>query len=274
MIIARGTDYSRRPDPAWNRALARIAPRSEHLNWLHVDWFAGDPWDPVERWVVYEMTPWNTLAAQRELAQRFGFEDEIVADLTGPNPRTKGHYDRALRRYVCDAPEPPLIDRRQWVLFQQFRCLAQPLWIIQGSRGGHKRHFTPSELRYLRTRGYPLKAAPAPGELPYAEFDERVVTQLAKMDRLRQWDRAKSWRKRTMTDTFRDRARAEQKFIRLFGNWLDGQMAGVADGVKDAIAMGLIKGVKDVNDLPYRDQMSERENVDRAFEQPDTAVPA
>lgn len=273
MIIARGTDYSRRPDPAWNRALSRIAPRSENINWLHIDWFAGDPWEPVERWVVYEMTPWDTLARQREHARRFGFDDEIVADLTGPNPRTRGHFDRVLKRYVVDG-EPALIDRRQWVLFREFQCLAQPLWIIQGSRGGHKRHFTPSELRHLRTRGYPHKAAPAPGELPYAEFDERVLVQLAKMDRLRQWDRAMSWRKRTMTDTFKDRARAETRFLKLFGDWLDEQMAGVAAHVADAIKFGLIDGVKDVNDLPYRDQMNELEMVHHNWEQPDTLVPA
>jgi hypothetical protein len=271
-LLAQGIDYDRRPDPEWNRALARLAPRSEFLNWLHVDWFAGDPWDPVERWVVYEMTPWNTIASGQAMARQFGYEDEIYRDLTGPNPRTKGHFDHTLNRYVYD-DLPPLIDRRQWVLFRRFRCYATPVWIVQGDRGGHKRHFTPMELRHLRSRGYPYDAAPAPGELPYAEFDERVITALAKLDHLRKWDRMMSWRKRTMADTFKARAAAETRWLELFGDWLDEQMAGVASVMQDAIAMGAIQGVSDVNDLPYRDvPVEEREQATVNFLTPSTAA--
>lgn len=261
-MIRSGIDFDRRPDPAWSRALARLAPRSRHVNWLHVAWFAGDPWAPVERWVVYEMTPWETIAQSQEFQQKFGFDDEFYRALTGPNPRTLGHFDRQLGAYITDGL-PSLIDRRQWVMFRELNAFARPLWIIQGSAGGHKRFFTPMELRYLRTQGYPWDAAPAPGELAYAEFDERVVAQLAKLDRLRQWEVRRSWMKRTINDTFKARAQAETEFLKLFGTWLDRQIEGCADAMLDLIG--------DVNDLPYRDiPVEERERVDEALLEPET----
>lgn len=258
-------DFSKRPHPSWQRSLARIAPRSEVLNWLHLGWYAGDLWCPVERWIVYEMTPFSAVARQQALAQRFGFEDEFYRALTGPNPRTGGHYDAALGCFLHKGP-PPLIDRRQWVLFRELGAFARPVWVVQGDRGGHKRHFSPLEIRHLRTQGYPYDEAPAPGELPYADFDERVVDQLARMDQLRKWDRRRAWTRRTIGDQWRARAKAETEFLRLFGAWLDQQLAGVASIVADMVR---------TEDLPYNDTpVEEREQAYLDFEEAPTLTEA
>lgn len=268
-MIESGIDFSRTAPAAWSRDLARLAPRSDSVNWLHVAWYAGDPWEPVERWIVYEMTPFATVAASQAHQRQFGFDDEWFLALTGPNPRTLGHYDAALGAYVSDGL-PAVIDRRQWVLFRELGAFARPVWICQGASGGHKRAFTGLELRYLRAEGYPWDAAPAPGELDYAEFDGRTLDQLARLDRLRQWNhRARSWRDRTIEDTFKARAQAEVQFLKLFGTWLDTQMAGMADAIGDILRL---QG-HSVNDLPYAEPSDqEREAADLAFESPETVT--
>ena len=99
--------------------------------------------------------------------------------MQGPNPRDRGYYDTVLKRFVSDA----LVTRQEWELYQAQKAIPKLFWVIQGEHGGHKRTFTPLEQKYLALARLPTQP-PAPGDLPYAEFDQRVLMQLARRDRL------------------------------------------------------------------------------------------
>lgn len=153
----------------WETQLAELSPRSEQTSWLKLIWEEGYPWEPVERWIIYEMMPAHTV------------DREILDQLERERP-PQGYYDAALEEYV---PEDGwLITTRAWKLFQQYRCWGRPFWVIQGTKGGNKRWFNATEKKLLQHVGLPSDP-PAPGDLPYAPFDNRVVEQLVKLDLLR-----------------------------------------------------------------------------------------
>jgi hypothetical protein len=70
-----------------------------------------------------------------------------------------------------------LITERAWHMFQETGAWGRPYWVIQGEQGGHKRWFTTVEKQLLRMANLPMDP-PAPGDLPYAEWDERVKNRL------------------------------------------------------------------------------------------------
>jgi len=86
-----------------------------------------------------------------------------------------------LDRFISDA----LVTRQEWELFRMLKAIPKIFWIIQGAHGGHKRVFDPLEQKYLAMAGLPTDP-PAPGALPYAEFDQNVLFQLARRQRLHQ----------------------------------------------------------------------------------------
>src|SRR5207247_1915988 len=90
------------------------------------------------------------------------------------------------KRWWSDA----FVSHQQWVLFHKTHCYPLLYWIVQGDQGGHKRKLTSAEKMLLKINGSPQLDVPAPGQLPYADFDNRVLDQLALRDKLRTWDRA------------------------------------------------------------------------------------
>lgn len=250
---------------AMQRSLDSVAPRPRSrestVSWLFVDWFAGDPWEPVERWVVYEMKPEADLVASDRFQRQFGHQDEWLADCRGPNPRARGrqggYYDRIRGKFVDGGS---LIDRRQWVLFQRHRALAMPTWILQGRDGGHKRTFSPGEIRMLKLHGWAFDGAPAPGELPYPSLDSGAfrlcARALVEMDRLRKWNRRVSWLRRSMGDVRKERAEAEVHFMAALDRWLAPQIREAAE---------MVASMVDANDLPYYDSGAEIEASEESF---------
>lgn len=161
------------PEPTWLEALDRLSPRSEGRTWLHLLWEPGEPWCPVERWIVYEMIPlWMVPMG-----------DALRRELAGPNPRAFGHYDTVLERFVRvphpDAPK--MISQRQWLLFRETGFYGRPIWVVQGSQGGNKRFFTEIESQLSLMHGG-TEEPPAPGELGYAVPDNRTTSKLRGMD--------------------------------------------------------------------------------------------
>lgn len=188
--VARATaghqrDARRTPNPAWVEALGALAPRSEVHSWLHLAWEPGDPWAPVDRWVVWQMIP------------PAGIDPRMRVDLEGPDPRSRGHYC-APNQCACKAHShawrggaSALIDRAQW---RMFRGLDDPAtaghlcvrwWIVQGTGGGHQRRFTAVESRLLRLHGLPAEPA-LPGDLCYAEPDARTWAAIRQRDTMAQ----------------------------------------------------------------------------------------
>jgi hypothetical protein len=256
VIVRVGIEYDgRKPDPLVVRELRLAASPNERVNWLHVEWFAGDPWEPVERFVVYEMIPEATLRASDAFQRQFGHRDEWLAACLGPNPRTMGGYDRVLGRFVERGSAyggGSLIDRRQWVMFRRWRALAMPVWIVQGSQGGHKRHFTPIEAQLARQAGWEFSEPPAPGELAFAALDRRSVEALGQLDRLRKWAFAIGWRKRTIGMVWRERAQAELEFRKGLSAFIDRQ---IEDAVRE-----VVPGTK-VGAVPREVEESEQEFI-------------
>lgn len=190
-----GFVYDRPVPSRWAEMLAELAPKNDLRPWLLLAWMSGDPWEQqegpegiqygVQRWCVYEMIPlrvwWGLIQAQRQKGHK---EEDIIQwqildALNGPHPRDLGHFDEVLDRFVSDAE----VTRQEWELYREHKAIPLLFWIIQGENGGHKRTFTPIEQKYLKLAGLPSEA-PAPGSLPYADFDQRALFQLARRDRI------------------------------------------------------------------------------------------
>lgn len=137
----------------WETRLREISPISEVISWLALNWFA-----PAERWVIYENVPNQFI------------ETGFRAELEGAHPDTLPEWGR-----ICS----PF----QWEMYRKHKVHARPSWVIQGANGGNKVAFNAADQELCRAVGLPPEP-PQPGSLPYAPFDERVVRQLVKMNKL------------------------------------------------------------------------------------------
>jgi hypothetical protein len=192
-LIALGTEAlyipHREPPEHWQAALDAFAPPGQRTSWLKLVWMAGKPYEPVGRWVLYEMSP----------ALQF-VPDHIWLGLKGEDPRTWGHWETDMavpggRRWVSKSTVSGL----QWDLFRRYHCYPILYWVIQGEHGGHPFRLNPAERHYLQTVHEGRYEHPGPGMLPYADFDNRVLRKLKAADRLRQWDAGHmtTWEDRT-----------------------------------------------------------------------------
>lgn len=187
MKLPDGFVYNRPVPSEWQRDLERLTPRQDRTTWLQLAWLSGDPWCPVQRWCVYEMTPLqlHLEIMNGNIARGVQKEDTMewiqLQELQGPHPRDVGHYDSVLDRFISDS----LVTKQEWEMYREFRAIPRLYWVIQGENGGHKRFFSPLEQKYLTLAGRPTDP-PAPGSLPYAPYDRRVFDQLARRDRLRE----------------------------------------------------------------------------------------
>lgn len=196
-----------RPDPPadvnvarFNIELLKVSVPNPAGRWLHCYWEPGFPWYPVGRWVIAEVTPRWVLAKEDEFYESIGERDTAGAtafsELEGPDPWLGGHWcadghcscEKKLNRFAYrSGPDgqriAPSITHRQWELYREIGGLAKPIWIVQGTRGGHKRFFNAFEQAILRIRRQPIEA-PVPGDLPYAPPDERTLAALREAQRL------------------------------------------------------------------------------------------
>jgi hypothetical protein len=153
-------------------------------------------------------------------------------ELEGPNPRENGYFDKILGRFVYRAEcLPPNITQRQWLLWRSEKAFAEPIWIVQGENGGHKRRFSELEGVILRKAGLP-REAPDPGDLPFAPFDDRILDKLTRMgelqahfDALMKWaelrpDEERVAYKKSLTQA----ARIEAEIL----DWLEPQIEDIA----------------------------------------------
>ncbi len=172
-------DYERVPDPSWQAMLD-----TQHLEGtarVIVAWEPGDVWQPIHRWMLWQLQPWAHVDAT--------FQQE----LQGPHPRSKGHYC-ADGQCVCPVKTnrwrggaARLIDRRTWEIarqhYQQTGEWVRPrrLWVIQGFHGGHPFMIGMAEEKLRQAQGLPAEV-PSAGDLPYAEPDPRVLAALERYD--------------------------------------------------------------------------------------------
>lgn len=160
----------------WEKELAELdAPPNDRFPYLKLVYEPGYPWEPVERYMIYWMTPSRLMTE--------GLMGAIKEQLEDPHPPSKhGNYYDTVKETFIRNPDC-LITERAWNMWQETHCWGRPYWVIQGEQGGHKRFFTTIEKQLLRMAHLPSEP-PAPGDLPYAEWDDRVKARLGKLNML------------------------------------------------------------------------------------------
>src|SRR5687768_14939867 len=108
----------------WRQDLAQVSPPLDQLSYLHLRWEPGDPWNPVNRWVI-----WQLLPIERT-------NPEYLKELNGPHPRSTGLYDEIAERWVGGTCK--LIDLGTYELFRETGRYGRRWWVVQGSKGGHR----------------------------------------------------------------------------------------------------------------------------------------
>lgn len=224
--------YDRPVPPNWQAELEAIVPRTERANWLILAWHPGIQYEPVQRWLIYEV-----------LVKNAHVPGDILESCRGKCPREDGQW-------VSDATvaggkrwrSNSLVDLVQWRLYQQTGHFCQPFWVIQGTHGGHRRRLSQAEENFFAS--FDLPAVPNPGELPYAEWDHRVARQIGEADRLRKWQEnmATPWDDRGLSKNAaglwvrQDRRDEERKYAAAMLKWFEGQVADVVSDMPRSIA--------------------------------------
>jgi hypothetical protein len=176
-------DYSRRPEPGWQAALDAASAKGDQVSRLYLAWVPGDPWQPIHRWFVFQLQPWQHVP------------DAFKTELEGPHPRTDAQLvyqprvvdGKLEHRPLIKGGPCRLIDRVQWVLHRQVlaetgeRTFARYFWVIQGDHGGHPYQLPMEEQKLRREQGLP-EEFPMAGDAPYAPFDGRVIEAMQRYD--------------------------------------------------------------------------------------------
>lgn len=247
--------YQDREVPAdWQRELERIVPRTARIPWLKIVWQPGMTYEPVQRWEIYEMQP-NLQYVEFDVRQA----------LKGRSPREDGEWviDRRIpehlggKRWITSS----FVSTVQWQLYQETECFPLRFWIIQGTRGGHKWKLSAAEKSFIQyLRGRPrieLEESsieqqddgeidtPCSGDLPYAEWDNRVRDKIIECDKLRTWKLSKPWdgRQENKTDAGlfvkRDRKADEERFAAAMLHYLESQVGDVVSDIPRSLLPSL-----------------------------------
>lgn len=209
----------------WQEQLDVLVGRERNKAYLLLYWEPGESWHPIERYMIGNAIPRALQAQEYEFYKSLGGEQEAsestFAELEGPSPREGCYYDTKLQKLV--RPEGKLlpgITQRQWLLWREHSAFVTPLWVIQGSKGGHMVRFNPYEEHLRRLKRQPLHP-PAPGELPFAPFDSRVLEALRmarKLHDLQSGLRQDFLERLTRPETHNA---AERAFVKEYDTWFD-----------------------------------------------------
>jgi hypothetical protein len=132
-------------------------------------------------------------------------------------------------------------------------------WIIQGDAGGHKWRLTQQEKQILRLNGCRTLDTPAPGDLPYAPFDNRVLAQIATRDKLKAWDKAQSkpWTERQSKLLAPHIVASERKALEIEARWA--LYHWLEEQVKQGVEAALADPRFSTADLPAGDRHFDRD---------------
>lgn len=236
----------------WAAELAEFSPPTDRFTYLKLRWEPGYPWEePADRWVIDQMIP--------EHAVEIGVLEQLR---DYPPPSQMGnYYDAVLGEFVRN-PDC-IITERAWHTFQATRCWARMFWVIQGPVGGHKRWFSNAEKGLLKLAGLPQEP-PAIGDLPYADFDARVMAHLRVHDLLHN-QHAGLKRKKELLGGLQDaRTEAEErKFREQMVKWLADQVTEVAEGVTESLMlMDAPRRDIDVKEIERRDEQATQNYIE------------
>ena len=164
--------HTREPNPEWDTALQKLATREDRATWLHLVWEPGEPYDPVQRWEIYELLPPHIV------------NPTWLEEFKRPPPRMDGQWiddDEVVGGKRWESAS--LVSRMQYDLWTQYHRWPQRLWVVQGEGGGHLRRLTRHQEASFELHN-PGMLWPAPGELAYADPDERTWDALRLRERL------------------------------------------------------------------------------------------
>lgn len=183
-------DYARAPRPEWQAMLdAQHIPSTARLV---VAWEAGDAWQPIHRWLLWQLQPF---VGRVDGETRYLVDVSVRQEIQGPHPRTGASLvyipatvdgQTTLRPRLRGGP-CRLIDRRTWEIarahYHDTGEWVRPrrLWVIQGAMGGHPFAVGMDEEKRRRAIGL-SPDVPSAGDLPYATFDRRVLRALERYD--------------------------------------------------------------------------------------------
>lgn len=229
----------------WRRdqaELERVIPRQDGVSWLYVRWENTDGWAPANRLLLWQVRPLDDTDA------------DIIAALQAKAPRSQGHYcgGKGHCPEVGGAPTCPdpkfrwvggyrhsgwQISQQQWDIYREIGRYAEPWWVVQGDRGGHRKLLFDweQELMGLHSGGT-HQNVPTIGDLPFAPFDQRVLRWVTEYDLLRTWQGKylKNFDQRGWKDVERDEATAKKALGPLWASWLLAQVDEMYDGARGA----------------------------------------
>lgn len=208
----------------WEKQLADFSPQTNRFTWLKLIWEPGYPWEIVERFLVYQMVPATAIIPE--------IREQLEHDL--PPSKMGNYYDTVKQEFIRN-PDC-LITERAYHLYKETRCWGRPYWVIQGTRGGHKRWFSPVEKKFLKLAGLPHEP-PAPGDLPYAEFSDLTIEKLQQHDALQGVQGSMKRLKAALgNENYHKRMDVEnQEFRRQITAWLYDQVADIAPDVHKSL---------------------------------------
>lgn len=216
--------WERSVPPNWADELARYAPRVERASHLVLFWESGTPLEPVQRWAIYQATPlayvpsWKIGAFWNDPVCTCGIKASDIRHCS-----------------ICGKLQSPGRERIRKYL-ERTECLALPYWVIQGRHGGHRYQYTDLEKSWMQLRAAPVDP-PSPGNLPYSEFDNRVMRKLRQHD-LTRWAFAN-----LITADRQDQAAAEGEFRTALSDYVDLSVESAFDDLavtrRDALVDGL-----------------------------------
>ena len=155
------------PFPAdWETALRAVNPKTDLHSWLLPYYYRLQ-----DRWVLYDCVP-RALIREDQLQAPGLTGRELLHALEGTAPRDLPH-----------SLTTPFVSDVQHEMYRLHRVYARPYWVLQGDRGGHQVAYSPDQRNFLTECGLPDRP-PAIGSLPACPFDERVIGQLQRLNRL------------------------------------------------------------------------------------------
>lgn len=222
--------FYREVDPAWEAKLVELTPRSDRLSYLTIRWHPGSvragrqlhgvtkkraAWVPVERFIIYNVLP----------------DPKLYPPLLFAPFRLSELNSEGFCRPVLDLDRRAM-DQNQWAIYRETGRYAQPFWVLQGNRGGHKRNYTQVESKVSVLNGG-TGDPPALGDLPYAEPDRRTWEKLALLDVARFWTHSLALydRKPEMFDALEEEAMKDYR--RMLWDWMDEKAYEACSGVAD-----------------------------------------
>ena len=187
--------WDREVPAEWQAELDRAFPRHENISWLKLAWLAGTPDAPIQRWGIYQMVP-------RARTTPFVLDGREL-------------------NYNAMVPWLAKIVRETG----QYGIL---YWIIQGKHGGHRWMLSEVEQSVSLANGG-AQDTPKPGELPYAEFDSRVLAKVAVMDKIATYSGIVRFFERNPDQMDAEDRAAVEEMRKAMWTWLDGQVEQLVD---------------------------------------------